>query len=161
VNVLQTKYNNSTINIIENGVVRNAIYNNDYAEFFPRGEETEAGDIVALDENSQIERYVKATDKSKLVVGVHSNTYGYILGGEETLEESEKTHIPVGLSGRVYVKFKGKSILGEGVVPSDTPGVGRLYDDLLDSSRKIVGYIVEDTNQSSKEERLVKILINR
>ena len=161
VNVLQTKYNNATINIIENGVVRNAIYNNDYAEFFPRGEETEAGDIVALDENSQVERYVKATDKSKLVVGVHSNTYGYILGGEETLEESEKTHIPVGLSGRVYVKFKGKSILGEGVVPSDTPGVGRLYDDLLDSSRKIVGYIVEDTNQSSKEERLVKVLINR
>lgn len=161
VNVLQTKYNNSTINIIENGVVRNAIYNNDYAEFFPRGEETEPGDIVALDENSQVERYIKATDKSKLVVGVHSNTYGYILGGEETLEESEKTHIPVGLSGRVYVKFKGKSILGEGVVPSDTPGVGRLYDDLLDSSRKIVGYIVEDTNPSSKEERLVKVLINR
>lgn len=161
VNVLQTKYNNSTINIIENGVVRNAIYNNDYAEFFPRGEETEPGDIVALDENSQVERYVKATDKSKLVVGVHSNTYGYILGGEETLEESEKTHIPVGLSGRVYVKFKGNSNLGEAVVPSDTPGVGRLYDDLLDSSKKIVGYIVEDTNPSAKEERLVKILINR
>lgn len=161
VNVLQTKYNNETINIIEKGVVRNAVYNNDYAEFFPRGEETEAGDIIALDETSKIERYVKATDKSKLVVGVHSNTYGYILGGEKSLEESEKTNIPIGLSGRVYVKFKGKSVLGEAVVPSDIPGVGRLYDDFLDSSRKIVGYIVEDNNPSSKEERLVKVLINR
>ena len=134
---------------------------NDYAEFFEKGEETEAGDIVALDTTSNEERYVKATDKSKLVVGIHSNSYGHILGGEKSIEDSEKTHIPVGLSGRVYVKFKGKSILGEGVVPSDTPGVGRLYDEFLDDKRKIVGYIVYDPEPSSPNERKVRVLINR
>ena len=141
-----------------------AVYNavwNDYAEFFEKGEETEPGDIIALDETSQVERYVKATEKSKLVVGIHSNTYGHIIGGKDSIEESEKTNIPVGLTGRVYVKFKGKSILGEAVVPSDTPGVGRLYDEFVDSSRKIVGYIVEDKNPLVKEERMVKVLINR
>lgn len=134
---------------------------NDYAEFFERGEETEAGDIVALDITSNEERYVKATEKSKLVVGIHSDTYGHILGGDVSIEESEKTHIPVGLSGRVYVKFKGKSILGEGVVPSNTPGVGRLYDEFLDDKRKIVGYIVYDPEPSSANERRVRVLINR
>jgi hypothetical protein len=140
--------------------VYNAVWN-DYAEFFEKGEETEPGDIIALDETSQVERYVKATEKSKLVVGIHSNTYGHIIGGAVSIEESEKTNIPVGLTGRVYVKFKGKSILGEAVVPSDTPGVGRLYDEFVDSSRKIVGYIVEDKNPLVKEERMVKVLINR
>ena len=140
--------------------VYNAVWN-DYAEFFERGEDTEAGDIIALDVSSGEERYVKATDKSKLVVGIHSDTYGHILGGDVSIEESEKTHIPVGLSGRVYVKFKGKSILGEGVVPSDTPGVGRLYDEFLDDKRKIVGYIVYDPEPSSPNERKVRVLINR
>ena len=134
---------------------------NDYAEFFEKGEETEAGDIIALDENSPTERYVKATDKSKLVVGIHSDTYGHILGGEISIEESEKTHIPVGLSGRVFVKFKGKSILGEAVVPSETPGVGRLYDEFLDDKRKIVGYIVYDPEPTTKDVRKVRVLINR
>lgn len=140
--------------------IYNAVFN-DYAEFFEKGEETEAGDIVALDVSSNEERYVKATDKSKLIVGIHSDSYGHILGGENSIEESEKTHIPVGLSGRVFVKFKGKSILGEAVVPSDTPGVGRLYDEFLDDKRKIVGYIVYDPEPSSPNERKVRVLINR
>lgn len=140
--------------------IYNAVWN-DYAEFFPKGEETEPGDIIALDVSSKEEKYIKATDKSKLVVGIHSDTYGHILGGDDSIEESEKTHIPVGLSGRVYVKFKGTSILGEGVVPSDTPGVGRLYDESLDDKRKIVGYIVYDPEPSSQNERKVRVLINR
>lgn len=134
---------------------------NDYAEFFEKGEETEAGDIIALDVSSNEERYVKATDTSKLIVGIHSDSYGHILGGENSIEESEKTHIPVGLSGRVFVKFKGKSILGEAVVPSDTPGVGRLYDEFLDDKRKIVGYIVHDPEPTTKDVRKVRVLINR
>lgn len=140
--------------------IYNAVFN-DYAEFFEKGEETEAGDIVALDITSNEERYVKATDKSKLVVGIHSDSYGHILGGDVSIEESEKTHIPVGLSGRVFVKFKGKSLLGEAVVPSDTPGVGRLYDEFIDDKKKIVGYIVHDPEPTSKDIRKVRVLINR
>lgn len=40
--------------------VYDAVYN-DYAEFMPRGENTEPGDIIALDTSSQTERYIKAT----------------------------------------------------------------------------------------------------
>lgn len=157
---IDTNGNVSFAGNVSGAKIYNAVFN-DYAEFFEKGEETEAGDIVALDITSNEERYVKATDKSKLVVGIHSDSYGHILGGEKSIEDSEKTHIPVGLSGRVYVKFKGKSILGEGVVPSDTPGVGRLYDEFLDDKRKIVGYIVYDPEPSSPNERKVRVLINR
>ena len=137
--------------------VYNAVWN-DYAEFFEKGEETEAGDIVALDETSKTERYIKATNKSKLVVGVHSNTYGHILGGDGSIEESEKTHIPVGISGRVYVKFIGEAVLGEAVVPSEIPGVGCLFDETKNRKEQIVGYIVED-REDTLEQRKVKILI--
>lgn len=48
--------------------VYNAVYN-DYAEFFPRGEDTQRGDIIALDETSGKEQYSKATSRSQCVVG--------------------------------------------------------------------------------------------
>ena len=38
--------------------VYDAVYN-DYAELMPRGEQTEPGDIIALDTGSQTERYIK------------------------------------------------------------------------------------------------------
>ena len=37
------------------------------------------GDIIALDMNSDTERYIKATEKD-IVVNVHSDTYGHIIG---------------------------------------------------------------------------------
>ena len=151
-------------NIISEGTITGSkVYNavwNDYAEFFPKGEETEPGDIIALDESSKVEKYVRATNKSKLIVGVHSDTYGHILGGEDSITKSEKNNIPVGLTGRVYVKFIGKSILGEAVVPSEIPGVGTLFDERLNTEKQIVGYIVEDTSEETTL-RKVKILINK
>ena len=123
--------------------VYNAVYN-DYAEFFPRGEKTEPGDIIALDTTAGEERYIKADENSKCVVGVHSDTYGHILGGEEGLSEYDllESYIPVGLSGRVNVKVCGDISLGDGVVPSKVPGVGCRYDDKKHSLRQIVGYVV-------------------
>ena len=147
--------------VVDGNIKATKVYNavwNDYAEFFEKGEDTEAGDIIALEETSKSERYIKATNKSKLVVGVHSNTYGHILGGNDSIEESEKTHIPVGLSGRVYVKFIGEAVLGEAVVPSEIPGVGCLFDETKNRKEQIVGYIVED-REDTLEQRKVKILI--
>ena len=60
--------------------VYNAYYN-DYAEYFERGGETSKGDIIALDETASDEKYVKATDKSKCVVGVQSEEFAQIIGG--------------------------------------------------------------------------------
>ena len=137
---------------------------NDYAEFFPRGEETEAGDIISLDAFSKKEKYIKATNKSSLIVGVHSDSFGHLIGGEQVSEGQDfveynlPKYIPVGLKGRVNVKFKGKSQLGEAVVPSDIPGVGCLYNPEVNTERQIIGYIVEDYSET-EELRKVKIFL--
>lgn len=143
--------------------VFNAVYN-DYAEFFPRGEDTERGDIIACDETSTREQYVKATDKSLCVVGVHSEEFAQIIGGLQVeegkgvMETNIRKFIPVAMAGRVHVKYFGKAIVGTKVVPSEIPGVGRAWQE-GDSLDHVVGRIVEpDTRQ---DVRLVKILVGR
>ncbi|WP_234355082.1 hypothetical protein [Acidaminococcus fermentans] len=143
--------------------VFNAVYN-DYAEFFPRGENTERGDIIACDETSTREQYVKATDKSQCVVGVHSEEFAQIIGGLQVeegkgvMETNIRKFIPVAMAGRVHVKYFGKAIVGTKVVPSEIPGVGRAWQE-GDSLDHVVGRIVEpDTRQ---DVRLVKILVGR
>ena len=142
-----------SFNIISNGRVYNAVFN-DYAEFFEKGEETEIGDIIALDLNSDEEKYVKA-DNDDCIVGVHSDTYGHIIGGEGSIEESMKTHIPVGLCGRVKTKIVGPINKGNKVVLSDIPGIGRTYNPDTDSNKKIIGFAVE--SNKNENVKLVKI----
>ena len=158
-NVTFNKSLNVTENITSEGTITGSkVYNavwNDYAEFFPKGEETEVGDIIALDEESQEEQYIKATNQSKLIVGVHSDTYGHIIGGEGSIEDSMKTHIPVGLTGRVYAKIVGKISKGDKVVLSDIPGVGRKFDEKKDSLIDIIGGAVESSEKT--EIKLIKI----
>lgn len=143
--------------------VFNAVYN-DYAEFFPRGGDTERGDIIACDETNTREQYVKATDKSLCVVGVHSEEFAQIIGGLQVeegkgvMETNIRQFIPVAMAGRVHVKYFGKAIVGTKVVPSEIPGVGRAWQE-GDSLDHVVGRIVEpDTRQ---DVRLVKILVGR
>lgn len=119
--------------------VYNAVYN-DYAEFFQKGEETEPGDIIALDENSSIEQYIKATKDSKCIVGVHSNEYAHLIGGDnENIEDNMKRYIPVGLAGRVHVKITGEVHIGDYVEPSDFPGIGKAT---VDRTSRSIGYVV-------------------
>lgn len=155
---------NGTQFAVSGSITANEVYNavwTDYAEFFERGEETEAGDIIALDENSSEERYVKATKWSKLVVGVHSDQFAHLIGGEKALEGTDFVEynlpkfIPVGLSGRVNVKFIGKSELGAPVSASEIPGVAVLSDE------NPIGYIVYDPEPESEELRRVRILIKK
>lgn len=143
--------------------VFNAVYN-DYAEFFPRGGDTERGDIIACDETNTREQYVKATDKSLCVVGVHSEEFAQIIGGLQVeegkgvMETNIRQFIPVAMAGRVHVKYFGRAVVGTKVVPSEIPGVGRAWQE-GDSLDHVVGRIVEpDTRQ---DVRLVKILVGR
>lgn len=141
--------------------ITNAVWN-DYAEYFPKGEETEPGDIIALDSNSDKEQYIKADCNSRRVIGVHSDSYGHILGGDKVedynkfFEENDKKYIPVGLNGRVYVKIKGPVKIGDYIVPSEEKGIGRALKD-GEKSKNIIGYVVEPDNLT--EERRVKIFI--
>ena len=147
----------------------NAAYYADYAEFFPRGEETEVGDIIALDEFSENEQYIKATENSICIIGVHSEDYGIIVGGENPKDNiisrdnyfkyNISKYIPVGLAGRVPVKFKGVSHKGLRVVPSEIPGVGRAFDATKDDRDSIIGYLVESDNRDNDEIRLLKMKI--
>ena len=146
-------------NIVATGEIRgDKVWNaewNDYAEFFERGCETEVGDVIALDLSSNEERYVKASKENPTIVGVHSNTYGHILGGKDSIKESEETHIPVGLVGRVKTKIVGKIKKGEYVVLSGISGVGCAYDEKLNNPLDVFGVAVESSDDTSI--KLVKI----
>ena len=133
-----------------------AVYN-DYAEFFPRGEDTEPGDIIALDENNKEEKYIKATNKSSIIAGVHSDEYAMLIGGEavsigeDYISKNIKKYIPVSLCGRVYVKVIGNVDIGDYIIPSDIPGVGVSSKEYSESS---VGIAISKNNCNK-----VKILV--
>lgn len=140
--------------------VTGAVYN-DYAEFFPRGEATEPGDIVALDLSSDHESYIKATATSKIVAGVHSDEYAMLIGGDKVddenyVEKNIEKYIPVSLCGRVYCKCVGKIHRGDTIVVSEIPGIGRakLPNDYVENTQ-IVGYAVdEDMNEEIRRVRI-------
>ena len=141
--------------------VYNAVYN-DYAEFFPRGGDTQRGDIIALDESTNKEQYVKATTSSLCVVGVHTEDFASIIGGrtlspgDDILKVNLPTYIPVALAGRVPVRMYGKAKKGGWVIPSEMPGVGRMALS-GESLTQAVGQIVKD--DTAENVRLVKIIV--
>lgn len=144
---------------IRGNKVYNAVWN-DYAEYFPKGEDTEPGDIIALDINSNKEQYIKANNNSRIVVGVHSDSFGHLIGGEElaNYRDNDKKYIPIGLSGRVYVKVKGKVCVGDYIIPSEIDGVGKPYNKETDEFKNVVGYVVE--SDCREDIRRVKIFIS-
>lgn len=141
--------------------VYNAVYN-DYAEFFPRGDDTQRGDIIALDETSSKEQYSKATSSSQCVVGVHTEDFASIIGGrtlspgDDILKVNLPTFIPVALAGRVPVRMYGKARKGGWIIPSEMPGVGRMALP-GESITQAVGQIVKD--DTAENVRLVKIIV--
>jgi hypothetical protein len=135
-------------------LVYNAVFN-DYAEFYERGEETEPGDIIALSYFSDKEVYVKASKDNNAIVGVHSDSFGHIVGGIkppdniDPIEYNKTNFIPVGLVGRVRTNIIGKVKKGDRIVISDDiPGVGRSFIKDKDNNNDIIGFIVD----SNKEE---------
>lgn len=129
---------------------------NDYAEFFPRMEDTEAGDIIALATEVDGEYYRKAVETDICVVGVHSESFGHIVGGElpengeDFVSYNIDKYIPVGLAGRCPVKIIGPSYKGMPIVPSKIPGVGRKFEQGRDNESSIIGYLVESDKITDK-----------
>lgn len=143
--------------------VYDAVYN-DYAELMPRGEQTEPGDIIALDTGSQTERYIKATNLSGRIAGIHTDEYAMLIGGnkvaegQDFLEENLPDFIPVSLAGRVHTKVVGPVHTGDYIVLSRTPGVGRAVGSCESyPTNKIVGYACEGDNRTDL--RLVKVRV--
>lgn len=138
--------------------VFNAVYN-DYAEWFERGDDAKEGHIIALDEEADKEQYIKATDKSRVVVGICTNSYAHIIGGEEHKDYEKhnlKIFIPVSLAGRVPVYVKGKVEIGDYIAPSDIPGVGRA---VKNPGFNTVGMALKGNDDGGI--KLIKVLVRR
>lgn len=136
--------------------VFNAVYN-DYAEWFERGDDAEVGHIIALDETSTQERYVKATNESKVIVGICTGNYAHIIGGEynDNYETYNlKKFIPVSLAGRVPVYVKGAVRVGNFIIPTDAPGIGKASKERTGGA---VGIALEQNLDS--EIKKVKVLV--
>lgn len=107
--------NISATGTITGSRIYNAAYN-DYAEWYERdtNEEIKAGDIIEINPDTGKCRLATLI-ASNMVIGVCSDSYGHILGGEnlENMEDNLKKYIPVGLSGRVYVNVED----GVNIVP--------------------------------------------
>lgn len=134
--------------------VYNAVWN-DYAEWFEKEEkleEFEPGDICVWDING-VTKSSKSNDR--LVVGVVSDTYGHILGGEqlEDMEDNNKNYVPIGLTGRVKVKIKGPVKKGDLIVSSSEVGVG-----IVDNNAN-VGEVVGKALESSNLEAIKRIIV--
>lgn len=89
--------------------VYNAVYN-DYAEFYEKDnidEIVNPGDIIEMNPDTKKCRLCTSIG-SNMVIGVCSDNYGHILGGDklDNMEDNNKKYIAIGLSGRVYVNVE-------------------------------------------------------
>lgn len=133
--------------------VYNAVYN-DYAENFPKGEETEPGDLIVLDTISNKEQYIKSNPGNKKVVGVHSDEYAFLIGGAP---ENKDGFIPVSLAGRVHTKIIGRAKKNSYVVASDMPGIARIYNADTDDPLSVFGILVEEDDRDDVRKLKVKL----
>ena len=144
--------------------VNHLIWHGDEKTGMPRGENTEPGDIIALDTSSQTERYIKATNLSNRIAGVHTDEYAMLIGGNKVEEGQDflarnlPLFIPVSLAGRVHAKVVGPVHTGDYIVLSSTPGVGRAVGSCeAYPANKIVGYACEGDDRTDM--RLIKVRV--
>lgn len=98
--------NLTTTGTITGSRVYNAVWN-DYADALLRkqGSEVEPGDIVCKTKG-QLTYEKSSYSNSTLVVGVCTDTYGHLLGGDpnKTHDENLKEYVPVAVAGNVRCK---------------------------------------------------------
>ena len=125
---------------------------NDYAEWFEKqdiDEEFEPGDICAWDKDGVVKADIS---KHKVIIGVYSNTYGHILGGEnlKDMESNLEKFVPIGLVGRVKVKVLGIVKVGDYIIASTNSGIG-IVNNCADS-KYIIGQALESKDSFAIDE---------
>jgi hypothetical protein len=144
-------------NITTTGTITAGIFaetvGNDVAEVFKSDEPVEPGDVVI--KNPHGDGFVKSTKAhSKLVVGVVSDTYGYLLGGAGIDRERKA---PIGLCGRVDVKVTGDIEPGDLLVSSHIPGVAMAKAHMIPGT--VIGKALEG-HIGSKVDRISMLVMN-
>jgi len=143
--------------------VFNAVYN-DYAEYFLKEGELEAGDIVVrVDSDKEV--YTKSTEAlSNAVVGVYSDDYAQCIGGDlenaGNPEEQEKKYAPIGMAGRVKVKVVGAVKRNQLIVSSDIAGVGKAIDSKEYVAGTVIGKAMENYDGSEGVKRIKMLIMN-
>lgn len=126
--------------------VLNAYYN-DLAEAFDFEGNLTAGDIVEITNKKSVQ---KASPNSKRVIGVISDCYAILFGGnEEDIENNKK--VAVGLIGRIDVKIKGKAEIGDLIV-SCGDGIGVV------SENPKLGTVIAKVLENKEDEKIKRIL---
>ena len=130
----------------------NAVFN-DYAEYFLKDEEIEAGDVICKNPNGI--GYIKSRYAyDNLVVGIYSDDFAQCIGGEGTEDDSIK-FAPVGMAGRVRVKVTGEVKIGDLLVASSMYGIAMASTKYI--SGTIIGKALE--NHSSQDISRIWMLI--
>lgn len=156
------------VNLEVNGTVRaDKVYNavwNDYAELYKKDSsdiEVEPGTVICKVKGK--DTYAPSTyDSSKLVVGVVSDSYGHIVGGDpdKSLEENLKLYYPVALAGRVYVKVAPRCIIEEGDLLSVSMYEGRVVACSSPTSGTVVGKALESSDyENPKDKILMQVML--
>jgi len=106
--------------------VYNAVFN-DLAEFMDKCEENlSPGDVLIWDDEKKGLRKTDIENDTR-VIGVYSDSYGFALGGSE----KDKNKVPVGISGRVWVRVKTPVENGEGLITSQDKGYAKAGDESI------------------------------
>lgn len=98
------------------------------------------------------------------VVGVHTDEYAYLIGGDTPDEKDDnfkaniEKYIPISLAGRVRVRVTGRVKTGDLILPSGTPGIGRAAcAGEFAPAECIVGYAVEGDDRT--DERRIRVRV--
>jgi len=126
--------------------ISRAVYN-DLAEFMPKIEDVEAGDVLIWGDGG-----VKASEvaSDKRVMGVYSDTYGIYIGGENVSEEENlENYAPQGLCGRVRVKAVGPVEVMDQLESSNVKGHARKSEENVPGT--IIGKALEPLAEGEKK----------
>ncbi|MBI5654317.1 hypothetical protein HZC53_01515 [Candidatus Uhrbacteria bacterium] len=104
----------------------------DYAERYYSEDNLVAGELVAIDLHS-MEYVRRTTGGNDVAIGIVSTKPGFVTGGYM------KGTYPVALAGRVPTKIVGPIEIGDPIMASDVPGMGKKADKV----GYIVGYALE------------------
>lgn len=141
--------------------VYNAVWN-DVAELYKKDnpdEVVEPGTVIAKVKGK--DTYAPATDDvRRLVVGVVSDSYGHLLGGDEgkTEEENLKIYYPIALSGRVYAKVLSGAEIEEGDLMFASAARGRASAYNKADRGTIIGKALESSD-GTKDKILMQVML--
>jgi len=108
--------------IDDDGKVWRAVYN-DLAELMPYSEKSKPGDVLIW-KDGKVCPSIKANDKR--VIGVHSDSFGFCLGGDnhKNIKAAIKAGFtPVGISGRLKINAVGPVLVGDLLMSSNFRGI--------------------------------------